>query len=140
MDDLAGLGRSHPGLALVMALFLFSLIGMPLTAGFFGKFQLFLSALQVERTAEKQPLFVILAVIAALNGESGRTTTRIVGVMFLREALEPLTPLLRLPALAAISICALVTILFGVHPAPLARLTQAAAAPAATSPPLQAAR
>src|SRR5262249_11683537 len=36
-DDLSGLGRSHPGTALVLALFLFSLLGMPLTAGFVGK-------------------------------------------------------------------------------------------------------
>jgi NADH:ubiquinone oxidoreductase subunit 2 (subunit N) len=47
VDDLAGVSRSHPGVALMMALFLFSLIGMPLTAGFFGKFFLFLGALEV---------------------------------------------------------------------------------------------
>src|SRR5205807_10088550 len=41
IDDLAGLSRSHPGVAVLMALFLFSLIGIPLTAGFAGKFVLF---------------------------------------------------------------------------------------------------
>src|SRR5262249_47463286 len=38
VDDLAGLSKTHPGVALLMALFLFSLIGIPLTAGFMGKF------------------------------------------------------------------------------------------------------
>src|SRR5262249_21775115 len=37
LDDLAGLGSTHPGLAAFMTLFLFSLIGIPLTAGFAGK-------------------------------------------------------------------------------------------------------
>jgi NADH-quinone oxidoreductase subunit N len=53
VDDLAGLGRSHPKLALAMALFLFSLIGIPLTAGFMGKFWLIAGALNVPKnTAE----------------------------------------------------------------------------------------
>ena len=37
VDDLAGLGKSHPGVALLMVLFLFSLIGMPLTGGVHGQ-------------------------------------------------------------------------------------------------------
>src|SRR5690242_11026765 len=37
MEDVAGLGRSRPGMALLLVLFLFSLIGMPLTAGFVAK-------------------------------------------------------------------------------------------------------
>ena len=44
VDDLAGLSRSHPGVALLMVLFLFSLIGIPLTAGFMGKLFLFYGA------------------------------------------------------------------------------------------------
>src|SRR5262249_40626778 len=41
IDDLAGLGGTHPGAALAMVVFLFSLIGIPLTAGFNGKFLIF---------------------------------------------------------------------------------------------------
>src|SRR5262249_34718979 len=47
VDDLAGLGRTHPGVALLMGLFLLSLIGIPLTAGFTGKLQIFMGALSV---------------------------------------------------------------------------------------------
>jgi NADH-quinone oxidoreductase subunit N len=45
IDDLAGVSVSHPAVALLMALFMFSLIGIPLTAGFAGKMLLFMGAL-----------------------------------------------------------------------------------------------
>jgi NADH-quinone oxidoreductase subunit N len=38
LDDYRGLGRTRPGLALVLAIFLFAQAGVPLTSGFFGKF------------------------------------------------------------------------------------------------------
>src|SRR5207248_6772064 len=47
IDDLAGLSKSHPLAALLMALFMFSLIGLPATAGFIGKFLLFVGAFSV---------------------------------------------------------------------------------------------
>jgi len=45
IEDLAGLGRRQPVLAALFALFVFSLIGVPLTGGFFGKFYVFEAAL-----------------------------------------------------------------------------------------------
>ena len=45
-DDLRGLSRSRPYLALSITVFTLSLIGLPLTSGFFGKFFLLDSALQ----------------------------------------------------------------------------------------------
>src|SRR4029077_6087537 len=59
VDDLSGLSGSSPGLALMMAVFLFSLIGIPLTAGFTGKLLVFLGAMAVP-TAEHAQLFRIL--------------------------------------------------------------------------------
>jgi NADH-quinone oxidoreductase subunit N len=44
IDDYRGLAKAHPVLALVMAIFLFSLAGMPPTAGFIGKFTIFKAA------------------------------------------------------------------------------------------------
>lgn len=41
LDDYRGLGKTHPVLALVMSIFLFSLAGIPPTAGFVGKFAIF---------------------------------------------------------------------------------------------------
>src|SRR4051794_34930631 len=44
-EDLAGIGRRHPAVALPFALFLLSLAGIPPTAGFFGKFYIFRAAI-----------------------------------------------------------------------------------------------
>ena len=44
IDDYRGLAKANPMLALVMAIFLFSLAGIPPTAGFVGKFAIFGSA------------------------------------------------------------------------------------------------
>ncbi|MBV8550813.1 MAG: NADH-quinone oxidoreductase subunit N [Acidobacteriaceae bacterium] len=45
IEDLAGLGRREPVTAALLAIFVFSLIGIPLTGGFFGKFYIFQAAL-----------------------------------------------------------------------------------------------
>ncbi|MBC7783591.1 MAG: NADH-quinone oxidoreductase subunit N [Burkholderiales bacterium] len=61
-DDLAGAGWRHPVLGVVMALGCFSLIGIPATAGFFGKLYLLKPAIQSGNTA-----LVWLAVLTMIN-------------------------------------------------------------------------
>lgn len=46
LDDYRGLGKAHPALALAMSIFLFSLAGIPPTAGFVGKFTIFSAAIK----------------------------------------------------------------------------------------------
>ena len=46
VDDLAGLGRTDPAMAMWMAVFMFSMAGIPPLAGFFGKLYVFLAAVQ----------------------------------------------------------------------------------------------
>jgi NADH-quinone oxidoreductase subunit N len=46
IEDLAGLGRTDPAMALWMAVFMFSMAGIPPLAGFFGKLYVFLAAVQ----------------------------------------------------------------------------------------------
>ena len=46
LDDYAGLGRRSPMLAAILTIFLLSLIGIPVTGGFFAKFYVFSAALQ----------------------------------------------------------------------------------------------
>lgn len=48
LDDWAGLGKVHPWLAASMAIFMFSLAGMPPFAGFFGKYYLFVAAIKAD--------------------------------------------------------------------------------------------
>jgi NADH-quinone oxidoreductase subunit N len=48
IDDYRGLGRRRPGLAIAMALFMFSLVGLPPFAGFFGKYYLFTAAVRAD--------------------------------------------------------------------------------------------
>ena len=77
VDDLAGLSRSRPGVALLMMLFLFSLIGIPATGGFAGKFLLFWGAMSVPgvpgdpATLEQARLFRVLALIGVLDAAVG---------------------------------------------------------------------
>src|SRR6202040_1568287 len=77
VDDLAGLSRSHPGIALLMAIFLFSLIGIPLTAGFNGKFLVFFGALNADHArleafpGDQASLFTILAFLGVINAAIG---------------------------------------------------------------------
>lgn len=141
VDDLAGLGRTRPGVALLMTVFLFSLIGMPLTAGFIGKLFLFTSALgfsyntQDPNTLEQARLFTVLALIGVINAAiGGYYYLRIIGVMFLRDALRPVTKPSGVPALASIWICALVTIGVGVYPKPLVETVRTAVRGSAEAP------
>ncbi|MCI0680794.1 MAG: NADH-quinone oxidoreductase subunit N [Gemmataceae bacterium] len=115
IDDLAGLSRSHPALALTMAIFLFSLIGVPLTAGFTGKFLIFFGAMSVE--ADHAYLFWMLAFIGVVNAAiGGWYYLRLIAVMYLRQPLQPLAPRPNLPGLATLIVCVALTLGLGVPP------------------------
>jgi NADH-quinone oxidoreductase subunit N len=140
VDDLAGLGVSQPGAALLLVLFLFSLIGLPLTAGFWGKVLLFSGALglspdpektspeQLVQLREQAHLFQVLALVGVINAAIGAWYyLRIAAVMFLRQ--PPPHPLPKAkpgPVLAAIWACAFITLVVGIYPDPLSRAVRAA--------------
>lgn len=120
-DDLAGLSASHPGVALLMAVFLFSLIGMPLTAGFAGKLFLFAGAMTAD--------FRWLAVIGAVNAAVGAWYyLRILARMYLDVSVQPLVVPRNGAGLATLWACALVTLVFGFYPDLLLRVTTRATA------------
>jgi NADH-quinone oxidoreductase subunit N len=116
VDDLAGLSASHPGLALLMAIFLFSLIGMPLTAGFTGKLLIFLGAMGIPPMnpppdADPAILFRVLAVIGMVNAAIGAWYyLRIIAAMYLRTAVRPVSRRWALPGLITIGLCAILTV------------------------------
>ncbi len=123
VKDYAGLGRRHPLLALALALFLLSLIGIPPLAGFVGKVYLFGAAVQAG--------FVGLAVIAVLNSAvAAYYYLRVIVYMYMQEAEGP--PASLAPSFAgglALVVALVGVVLLGVMPAPFADLAQAAVAP-----------
>jgi NADH-quinone oxidoreductase subunit N len=129
IDDLAGIGSSHPISAASMAVFLFSLIGLPLTAGFAGKLLLFIGSFDAPSdTPNMRHLYQILAVVAAVNAAVGAYYyLRVVGVMYLRSPLRPPASSRAVPTLLASVVLALATVVFGFYPEPLAKAARKAA-------------
>ena len=110
LEDYAGLGRRSPIIASLLTIFLISLIGIPITGGFFAKFYVFSAALQAN--------LVWLTIIGLINSAiAAYYYLRIVVYMYMRdERVE--TPVARMPfALgAAVAISAVATIYLGVLP------------------------
>jgi NADH-quinone oxidoreductase subunit N len=117
VDDLSGLSRSHPGVALLMVVFLFSLIGIPLTAGFTGKLMVFFGAMSVPSQAHAG-LFTVLALIGVVNAAIGAWYyLRIIAVMYLRTPVRPLEKRGGWAGLATLWICGVLTLALSVPPA-----------------------
>lgn len=87
ISDLAGLGRTRPGIAVLLAICLFSLTGMPPTAGLLGKLNLFLAA-----WSEGTETGRILACVLALNAViAAFYYLRLVAVMYFEAPAEERT-------------------------------------------------
>jgi NADH-quinone oxidoreductase subunit N len=111
VDDFAGLGVKQPWTAAMLTVFLLSLIGVPLTAGFFGKFYIFKAALNSN--------LVWLTVLGLLNSVvAAFYYLRILVVMYMHEPseaaanVEPLTAGFR----ATLLLSAAGTLLLGIFP------------------------
>ncbi len=114
VDDLAGLVHRHPVYAIFMLVFLLSLAGIPPTAGFLGKYYIFLSLIETGH--------YVLAVVATLYvAVAIYYYFRIVRSMFAREEAieEPLSSSLGLRV--ALGVTGALTLLIGVFPEPLLR-------------------
>lgn len=129
IDDLAGLGETHPITAASMGVFMLSLIGMPLTAGFAGKLLLFVGAFTAPSDSPAmRNLYQMLAVVAAINAAVGAYYyLRVIGVMYLRTPLRPKTDSRAGLTAFAVVLLAAFTLAFGIYPEPLAKAARAAA-------------
>jgi NADH-quinone oxidoreductase subunit N len=110
LEDYAGLGKRSPLLAGALTIFLLSLIGIPITGGFFAKLYVFSAAFQANLTG--------LVIIGVLNSGIGAYYyLRIIVVMYMREARsdEPIAPV-SLGAGTALAISMAATIYLGVLP------------------------
>jgi NADH-quinone oxidoreductase subunit N len=79
IDDLAGLSRTRPGIAFMLAMLMFSLVGIPPLAGFFGKFYAFAAAINAK-------LYVLAVIGIVTSVVSAFYYLRIVKVMYFDEA------------------------------------------------------
>jgi len=113
LDDFAGLGTRQPFAAAAMTLFLLSLLGMPITAGFFGKFYVFKAAINSK--------LIWLAVLMTINTAIGAYYyLRVIVVMYMREhkgdvpaeAATSLSP----TAAMVVAVAALATLYLGLLP------------------------
>jgi NADH-quinone oxidoreductase subunit N len=78
IEDLAGLSKTHPMIALAMAIFMFSMAGVPPLAGFFGKLYVFLAAIESD--------LYTLAIVGILTSVVGAFYyLRIVKIMYFDE-------------------------------------------------------
>ncbi len=123
INELAGLSQTNLPMAFALAMFMFSLAGIPPLAGFFGKLYVFLAAVKAE--------FYTLAVIAVLSSVVGAYYyLRIVKIMFFDEAKQPFAPMLAKER--AVQWVALVLVVGFVLPLISAPLMSAASAAART--------
>jgi NADH-quinone oxidoreductase subunit N len=110
LEDYAGLGKRSPLLASVLTIFLLSLIGIPITGGFFAKFYVF--------TAAMQSNLIGLTIIGVINSAvAAYYYLRVIVFMYMREPREevPVTPV-PVGLGFALGLSLAITIYLGVQP------------------------
>jgi NADH-quinone oxidoreductase subunit N len=122
IDDLAGLSKTNPALALVITIFMFSMAGIPPLAGFFGKLYIFLAAVEAH--------LYTLAVVGVLSSVvAAFYYIRIVKVIYFDPPEEAFDRPIGRDMAAILVVTGAVILLFFVFPAPLLEgATRAAAA------------
>jgi NADH-quinone oxidoreductase subunit N len=117
VEDLTGLARKAPVMAAMMAIFMLSLGGLPVTGGFIGKYFLFGGLIQRGATDQKN-WYYWLAIWAILNTVvSFYYYVRFIKVMYLGDRVADSKPLALSPALqAALAISVVGIIVVGVYP------------------------
>ncbi len=120
IDDLSGLSKTNPGIALVLTIMMFSMAGIPPLAGFFGKYFVFVAAINAG--------LVPLAVIGVLASVIGAFYyLRLIKIMYFDESLDAFER----PDMATtlvMSGCAFIVVVFILLPEPLLAGADAAAA------------
>ena len=129
LEDYEGLGRSSPLLAATLTIFLLSLIGIPMTGGFFAKFYVFSAAVKAN--------LIWLTIIGVVNSAIGAYYyLRIIVVMYMREARKevPVTPIsFGLGVALAVSLVA--TLYLGLFPNRVLQTAQQSAKDLLSQPP-----
>jgi NADH-quinone oxidoreductase subunit N len=115
IDDMAGLMYKSPTAAVLMMIFLLSLAGIPPTAGFLGKYFIFLALIETGHFT--------LAVVAVLYvAVALYYYFRIVAVMFMREPVDRELPTLAPGIRIALGVTAVMTLFIGLYPEPFIQI------------------
>ena len=121
IDDLAGLSKTNPGMALALSLFMFSMAGIPPMAGFLGKLYIFQAAVHAELYA--------LAIIGVLSSVvAAYYYIRIIKVMYFDDVVEELDGAISMEMKGILAVSALFVLLFIFYPTPILNGAQAATA------------
>lgn len=125
VDDLTGLGQKAPLMAAMMAIFMLSLGGLPMTGGFIGKYFLFGGVIQ-QGAAEGKSWYYWLAGWAILNTVvSFYYYVRFIKVMYLGDRIADNKPLALSPALqVSLIVCLIGVIAVGVLPHRVLKITR----------------
>ena len=121
LEEYEGLAKLHPVASAAMLVFMFSLVGIPPTAGFVAKFSVFMAAIRAGHT----PLAVIGVVFSVI---SAFFYLRVVVLMYMKEPKNEVPLTMSLPLKIVLATTAAAIILLGVYPAPLLNFAAAAMA------------
>jgi NADH-quinone oxidoreductase subunit N len=117
ISDLSGLAKEQPAAALAMLIFMFSLAGIPPTAGFIAKFYLFMAAVNAG--------LAWLAVAGVLlSAVSAYYYLRVVMIMYMKEPTGPIELAWSPSAVTALVVILVVTLAIGIYPTPLVNYAQ----------------
>ncbi|MEM9488248.1 MAG: NADH-quinone oxidoreductase subunit N [Myxococcota bacterium] len=118
VEDWSGLASKHPGAALAMTVFMLSLGGIPPTAGFFGKFEVFKSAMDAySGMSEPSSAILWLVIIGVFNSAiSIYYYLRVVMTMYFRDPVGEFKPLRSGAITFVMVICALLVFEMGIMP------------------------
>ena len=120
IEDLSGLGRTDPALALALTVFMFSMAGIPPLSGFFGKLYVFLAAVQAHLWA-----LVVIGVLSSVV--ASYYYMRIVKVMYFDKPVAAFDRKMTATTFVA-TVTGLFTLLFFLFPGPLVSAAGTAAA------------
>src|SRR6267154_5428349 len=117
LDDLNGLYQRSPAAALLLLIFMLSLAGIPPTAGFMGKYLIFLSLIETHHPV--LAVFAVLYIVPALY-----YYFRIVVHAWLKQPGEAPRPSMTSAQAVALGVAVFVTLAAGLYPEPFTRFAQ----------------
>lgn len=120
ISELSGLAQTRPLMAAALAIFMFSMAGIPPMAGFFGKFYVFAAAVD-------SGLYMLAVIGVALSVISAYYYLKVIKVMYFDEARTPFDKEMSGGMRLVLGACSLFTLLFFLHPTPVIAYAKEAA-------------